>query len=247
MTRITTMAVALVVGAILWAPARPAAQSSAAVALRAAMETETVRGDLKAAIEQYRALAKNPDRAIAAQALVRMAGCHQKLGDAQAKAIYEQVVRDFGDQTGGGRAGARLSARQQRRPQRARRPRGVDRARGGHVRPRVARRHVHHVRGLGRRRQPDAARPDDGHEPAAHRLRHDQAGTRSLRKAPPCRPTAKRSSTAGSLRNSAGNCVASSSMARVCRIRPSCTRPATTSPSSGRWTGHPTASGLRRW
>jgi Tol biopolymer transport system component len=98
MTRITTMAVALVVSAILWAPARPAAQGGAAVALRAAMETETVKGDLKAAIEQYRALAKNPDRAIAAQALVRMAGCHQKLGDAQAKVIYEQVVRDFGDQ-----------------------------------------------------------------------------------------------------------------------------------------------------
>ena len=98
MRRITTMAAALVVGAILWAPARPAAQGGAAVALRAAMETETVRGDLKAAIEQYRALAKNPDRAVAAQALVRMAGCHQKLGDAQAKVIYEQVVSDYADQ-----------------------------------------------------------------------------------------------------------------------------------------------------
>jgi Tol biopolymer transport system component len=98
MTRITMMAAALVVGTILSAPARPAAQGGAAVALRAAMETETVKGDLKAAIEQYRALAKNPDRAVAAQALMRMAGCHQKLGDAQAKVIYEQVVRDFADQ-----------------------------------------------------------------------------------------------------------------------------------------------------
>lgn len=98
MTRITIVALALVVGAILSAPARPAAQGGAAVALRAAMETETVKGDLKAAIEQYRALAKNPDRAVAAQALVRMAGCHQKLGDAQARVIYEQVVRDYADQ-----------------------------------------------------------------------------------------------------------------------------------------------------
>ena len=98
MRRTTTMAAAMVVSAILWAPARPAAQGGAAVALRAAMETETVKGDLKAAIEQYRALAKNPDRAVAAQALVRMAGCHQKLGDAQAKVIYEQVVRDYADQ-----------------------------------------------------------------------------------------------------------------------------------------------------
>jgi hypothetical protein len=27
-----------------------------------------------------------------------MAGCYQKLGDAQARAIYERVVREFGDQ-----------------------------------------------------------------------------------------------------------------------------------------------------
>lgn len=99
MTRITTMAAALVLATILCVPARPGAQAGADVALRAAMETETVKGDLKAAIEQYRSLAKNPDRAIVAQALVRMAGCHQKLGNAQAKAIYEQVVRDFADQT----------------------------------------------------------------------------------------------------------------------------------------------------
>lgn len=98
MTRITTIALALVVGAILTAPARPEAQGGAAVALRAAMETETVKGDLKAAIEQYRALANSADRAIAAQALVRMAGCHQKLGDAQARAIYERVARDYADQ-----------------------------------------------------------------------------------------------------------------------------------------------------
>jgi Tol biopolymer transport system component len=97
MTRITKVA-ALVLSTLLWAPARPAAQAGAEVALRAAMETETVKGDLKAAIEQYRTLAKSADRAIAAQALVRMAGCHQKLGGAQAKAIYEQVARDYADQ-----------------------------------------------------------------------------------------------------------------------------------------------------
>ena len=98
MTGITKVAAALVLSTFVWLPARPAAQAGADVALRAAMETETVKGDLKAAIEQYRALAKNPDRAIAARALVRMAGCHQKLGDAQAKAIYEQVARDYADQ-----------------------------------------------------------------------------------------------------------------------------------------------------
>jgi len=73
-------------------------QSGDAVALRAAQETETIKGDLKAAIEQYHALAKSPDRAVAAEALVRMAGCHQKLGNAEARAIYERVVREYADQ-----------------------------------------------------------------------------------------------------------------------------------------------------
>jgi len=73
-------------------------QSGDVVALRAAQETETIKGDLKAAIEQYRALAKSSDRAVAAEALVRLAGCHQKLGNAEARAIYERVVRDYADQ-----------------------------------------------------------------------------------------------------------------------------------------------------
>jgi hypothetical protein len=43
------------------------------VALRAAMEKETVHGDLKGAIEQYKKLAQSKDRSIAARALIRMA------------------------------------------------------------------------------------------------------------------------------------------------------------------------------
>lgn len=78
---------------------RPAAQSRPEVALRAAIETETIKGDLRGAIAQYRALAASPDRAIAAQALVRMADCHRKLGDAEARGLYERVVREFADQS----------------------------------------------------------------------------------------------------------------------------------------------------
>jgi Tol biopolymer transport system component len=63
------------------------------------METETVKGDLKGAIEQYRRIASQTrDRAIAATALVRMAECYQKLGDSQARSIYERVARDYSDQ-----------------------------------------------------------------------------------------------------------------------------------------------------
>jgi len=87
-------------GALLVVPARPTAQAKADVALRAAMETETVKGDLKGAIEQYKKIVASAgtNRTLAAQALVRMAECYQKLGDAQARAIYERVVREFGDQ-----------------------------------------------------------------------------------------------------------------------------------------------------
>ncbi len=68
------------------------------VALHAAMKKETVDGDLKGAIEAYKKLAQSRDRTVAAQALVRMGQCYEKLGDAEARKAYERVVRDFGDQ-----------------------------------------------------------------------------------------------------------------------------------------------------
>lgn len=91
------IAVALI-GALLVLPVTAFAQENAAVALRAAKETETVEGDLDSAIEQYERLSEGSDRAIAAQALVRMAGCYEKLGTVQAQVIYERVLRDFADQ-----------------------------------------------------------------------------------------------------------------------------------------------------
>jgi Tol biopolymer transport system component len=67
--------------------------------LKAAMNTELVDGNLKAAIEQYKKVAQSGVRPLAAQALLHMAGCYQKLGDAEARKIYERIVREFGDQT----------------------------------------------------------------------------------------------------------------------------------------------------
>jgi Tol biopolymer transport system component len=90
---------AIVVGSLWMVSAQPAAQAvDPGVALRAAIETETVKGDLTAAIEQYKKLAQSTDRVVAAQALLRLADCYQKLGDAQAQAVYERVVREFADQ-----------------------------------------------------------------------------------------------------------------------------------------------------
>lgn len=97
MTR-TRFTLAWLLGAVLALSAMPMAQSKADVALRAAIETETVKGDLRAAVEQYRKIAQTSDRAVAATALVRMAECYRKLGDAQARRIFERVIRDYSDQ-----------------------------------------------------------------------------------------------------------------------------------------------------
>ncbi|MEK7403768.1 MAG: hypothetical protein AAB225_01545 [Acidobacteriota bacterium] len=66
--------------------------------LQAAINKETVEGDLKAAIELYRKLAQSANRAAAAKALARMGQCFEKLGDAEARKAYERAIRDFGDQ-----------------------------------------------------------------------------------------------------------------------------------------------------
>jgi len=83
--------------------ASQAKDNKAEVALQAAIKTETVDGDLKSAIEQYKKIVAQPGagRATVATALLRMGQCHEKLGDAdtrEARKAYEQVVRDYADQ-----------------------------------------------------------------------------------------------------------------------------------------------------
>jgi Tol biopolymer transport system component len=65
-----------------------------------AQRKATIDGDLKGAIEEYKKAvsAAGSNRALAAQALLRMAECHQKLGDIDAQAIYERLIRDYVDQ-----------------------------------------------------------------------------------------------------------------------------------------------------
>ena len=89
--------VAFILMAVALASATPSAQEQERL-FKAAMNTELVDGDLRAAIEQYRRVAGGGNRALAAQALVRMAECYLKLGDAQAQALYRRIARDFGDQ-----------------------------------------------------------------------------------------------------------------------------------------------------
>jgi Tol biopolymer transport system component len=77
-----------------------AEDKKANVLLQAGIAKETVQGDLKSAIELYEKALKESgaNRSLAAQALLHMAECYQKLGDSESRNIYQQIVRDYGDQ-----------------------------------------------------------------------------------------------------------------------------------------------------
>jgi len=90
------------------------AQTRPAVELEAAMTKEQVDGDLKTAVAAYQKIAadKSAPRDVRAKALLHLAGCYEKLGQ-QAQSVYQQIVRDFGDQPAAVQARARLAALKQ--------------------------------------------------------------------------------------------------------------------------------------
>lgn len=90
------LTVALLAGPWMLGQGRKA--NNADVQLQAAIHTEMVDGNLKLAIEQYKKVALGSNRAVAAQALIRMAQCYQQLGDSESRRIYERVVKEFADQ-----------------------------------------------------------------------------------------------------------------------------------------------------
>ena len=100
--RATGLILAVVVCALAFvAPPAPGQKNSQQeTLLQRAIQKETVDGDLTSAIKMYKEIVANPgaNRAVAARALVHMGQCYEKLGDAQARKAYEQVVREFSDQ-----------------------------------------------------------------------------------------------------------------------------------------------------
>ena len=68
--------------------------------LQKAMLSEDVDGDLQAAIEQYKKIVADNggNRAVAARALLRLAGCYEKLGREEAQKTYQKVINDYPDQ-----------------------------------------------------------------------------------------------------------------------------------------------------
>jgi len=69
--------------------------------LRAAIDKEVMDGDLKGAIEQYKKIiaARGASRAVVAKAMLQLGGCFEKQGSAEARKTFEQLVKDYADQT----------------------------------------------------------------------------------------------------------------------------------------------------
>lgn len=98
MKRALAIGIIVALGAGVMAQAQ--ATRSAEVQMKAAQQKAEIEGDLKGAIEEYKKVvaAAGSNRALAAEALVRMADCYQKLGVTEAQNIYQRVVREFADQ-----------------------------------------------------------------------------------------------------------------------------------------------------
>ncbi len=101
MNRFKRLALVVAVAALSISAARGQQAGQAQTLLEAARQKETLDGDLQSAIRQYQAIVdayRNTDRPAAATALIRMAECHQKLGDGNERGVYEQLIADFADQ-----------------------------------------------------------------------------------------------------------------------------------------------------
>ena len=90
----------LVANLMLSAAFLATAQKTPESMLGAALHQEEVQGDLKGAIAGYQKVVATPgvSRKTAAEALVHVGQCYEKLGDAEARKAYERVVRDYADQ-----------------------------------------------------------------------------------------------------------------------------------------------------
>ena len=94
--RLIVTSLTLVV-AVASAAARQA--SPAQLALEAARKMEVVDRDLKSAIVRYRAVVSTypKDRSVVPEALLGLAGCLEQLGQPEALATYERVVKEYPD------------------------------------------------------------------------------------------------------------------------------------------------------
>jgi len=97
----TTCVVALFFGGLaVPAPAQVENNHQAEVLLQEAKHRALVDGDLERSIELcQQILTEHPgNRAMAAQALLQMGGCYEKLGKQEAQKAYQRLIKEFADQ-----------------------------------------------------------------------------------------------------------------------------------------------------
>jgi Tol biopolymer transport system component len=85
----------------------------AEVLIQAAHQKQLVEGQLEEAIQLYKRIVQeySGNHAVAAQALLEMGQCYEKLGNTEARKAYEHVLRDYADQNeAAAQARARLAA-----------------------------------------------------------------------------------------------------------------------------------------
>jgi Tol biopolymer transport system component len=99
--RLSALVIVVVVVGVALTPAVGARQQEPGVLLRAAIEKEDAAGDLEGAMALYRQIitANGRNRAVTARALLRLAGCYEKLGQTEAEKTYRQLIADYADQT----------------------------------------------------------------------------------------------------------------------------------------------------
>ncbi len=80
--------------------ANAAAAENAYDLFQKALLKERTEGNLPEAMKLYQRIVDKfaTNRKVAAQALLQLADCHEKLGDAAARKTLERLVRDYGDQ-----------------------------------------------------------------------------------------------------------------------------------------------------
>lgn len=107
-------ALVIVVATVAVGAQRPGSRPGAAEArLKAAMIQTLVDGDASAAISRYRALATEfdtSDRAVAAKALLELAGMYEKLRRPEARETYAAIARRYPDQPAATTARAKVGA-----------------------------------------------------------------------------------------------------------------------------------------
>lgn len=95
--RVQTAVLAL---AMALALVTPLAAQDLEVALQRTVQEETATGNLKAAIQEYKRIVSKAgrNRELAAKALLHLAECYRKMGDAESQKVYQQIVREYADQ-----------------------------------------------------------------------------------------------------------------------------------------------------